>query len=134
MHLSHYMLWKVLSYLPEDEFWILEDDCRWDKDWLPRYQSAYSALPKDWDFVWLGSCCAYDKPQWCVDKNLYVVNFPMCTHAYMVRKKALPIMLEGCQKVWSPVDIAIVLDVAPKLKHFTIIPRIVDQYDTTLPA
>ncbi len=133
LHLSHYMLWMVLSYQPEDEFIILEDDCRFDKDWLPRFQSAYSVLPKDWDFCWLGHCCAYDKPQWKVDKNLYVVNYPLCTHFYMLRKKVIPVLLEKCMKVWSPVDISLVLDAMPGLKHFTVLPRLGDQFNTSLP-
>ncbi len=133
LHLSHFMLWKTMLYQPEDAFWVLEDDARWDADWKQRFDTAYAALPDDWDFVFLGHCCAYDKPQWKHAKNLYVVNFPMCTHAYMIRKKAIPIMLENCEKVWSPVDIALVLNVLPKLKHFTILPRLCDQYDTALP-
>lgn len=132
LHLSHYMLWKMLLYQPEDSFLVLEDDCRWKDDWKQSFLDAQSVLPADWDIVYLGSCCTSDKPQWNVGKNLYVVNFPMCTHGYMVRKKALPILLEHCQRVYAPVDICMVFNALHRLKHFTIVPRICDQYETVL--
>ena len=133
LHLSHYMLWNVLLRQPGDSFWVLEDDCLWDSDWRPRWEQAIKSLPKDWDLLYLGSCCAKDKPGWKVNDNLHVVQFPQCTHAYQVRKKALPLMLEHCEKVWAPVDICLVLDVLPKLQHFTILPRLCGQHDTLLP-
>ena len=133
LHLSHYMLWAAMLHFPEDEFLVLEDDCKFNDDWKQKYDDARSVLPDDWGILYLGSCCAYDKPQYCVGKNLYAVKFPLCTHSYSVRKKALPMMLEKCMKVYAPVDIALALDVCPFVPTYTIIPRIADQYDTMLP-
>lgn len=132
LNLSHYMLWAMLAYQPEDEFWILEDDVKFDEDWEHRFLDAKSVLPADWDFVFLGSCCTSDKPQWNVGKNLNVVVYPMCTHAYMVRKKALPVMFTSCQKVYAPIDVELVTEVLHKLQQFTILPRIASQFDTLL--
>jgi len=132
LNLSHYMLWAMLAYQPEDAFIILEDDAKFDTDWKQRFDDAWSVLPKDWDFLFLGSCCTADKPQWNIGKNLNVVTFPMCTHAYAVRAKALPVLFTSCQKVYAPIDVTLVTEVLHKLKQFTILPRIASQFETLI--
>ena len=132
-HLTHYLLWKVLSYLPEDSFWALEYDALFEPDWRERFDAAMSVLPDDWDAVFLGSCCTANRPTTHIGKNLYEVHWPLCGHAIMWRKKAMQVMLEVHQKVWAPLDIALFYDSLPKLKVYTILPRIVNQLATTIP-
>ena len=132
MQLSHYMLWKMMAYQPDESFWVLEDDAQFASDWKMHYDEACSALPAQWDLVWLGSCCCSDKPTQHVAKNLFTVQWPMCTHAYQVRKKALPVILEGMEKIWAPLDIAFNYDVMPKLNTYTILPRLAAQWNTTI--
>jgi GR25 family glycosyltransferase involved in LPS biosynthesis len=130
--LSHYLIWKVMSYLPDDSFWVLEDDCQFDFDWRHQYSEAMSVLPDDWDLVFIGSCCCEGRPTIPVGKNLYEVQWPMCGHGIMYRKKSLPVLLEVHQKIWAPLDIAMFMESLPKLRVYTILPRIVNQRDTTL--
>lgn len=126
-YLTHYMAWMVMQYLPEDVFWVLEDDAQLTDNWRYDYSEAMSVLPEDWDIVFLGSCCTHSQFRFHVDKNLFVVRYPMCTHAVMYRKKALPTLLRIHQKIWAPLDIAMKYDSLPSLNVYTILPRIVNQ-------
>lgn len=132
LYLSHYMLWRVLQYLPEDVFWVLEDDAQWDAEWAKQYAEAMSVVPKDWDLVWLGSCCTGERVAKCIAKNLYDVRYPLCTHAYQVHKKALATMIDVHQKVWAPLDLALMFDSMPQLNVYTILPRLAAQWNTCI--
>jgi len=131
-HLTHYMMWKTLFHQPEDAFWVLEYDAIMANGWREQFDSAMAVLPDDWDIVFLGSCCAQGRPTTHIGNNLYEVRWPLCGHALMIRKKALPVLLDVHQKVWAPLDIALFEDSLPKLRVYTILPRIVTQLDTTL--
>lgn len=134
LNLSHQAVWQILAYGNKDAALILEDDAKFDEDWKERYDSAMSVCPSDWDIIYLGSCCAMHQAMTCLNKNLFQVSGVMCCHAYMVRKKAAPIMLQSQQKFWAPVDIALCFESHPKLKVYTILPRLADQFDTVIPA
>ena len=136
-YLGTYMMWKVLSYLPEDEFWCLEDDAEFPNDWEIQYRKAMSNLPTDWDIVYIGSCCTKNKPAQRIggmNSNLWDVRYPMCNHGMQIRKKALPVLLEVHQHLWAPLDIAMLYDSLPKLRVFTILPRLVSQRGTFIPV
>lgn len=126
--LSHYMVWKVLSYLPGDAFWVLEDDAEFIDDWRQQYSLAMRWMPDDWDVVFLGSCCTHGARKYRRGGgNVYEVHYPMCGHAMMYRKKALPTLLDVHQKVWAPLDIAMAYDSLPKLRTYCILPRLAGQ-------
>jgi len=131
-HLTHYMMWKTLSHLPEDAFWVLEYDAIMAPGWREQFDSAMAVLPDDWDIVFLGSCCTQDRPTKHIGNNLYEVKWPMCGHAMMYRKKGLLVLLDIHQKIWGPLDIALFTDSLPLLRVYTILPRIATQLDTTL--
>jgi hypothetical protein len=131
--LTHYMLWKVMSYQPDDCFWSLEYDVRLDHDWKNTYQLALANLPEDWDILFLGSCCCKGRPTTHVGGNIYEVKYPLCGHAQMIRKKALPTLLREHQKINAPLDISMFHNSLPKLKVFTAIPPIVTQAGGVLP-
>lgn len=131
--LTHYLLWKVMSFQPDDSFWALEYDVRFDPDWRARYEEALKVLPDDWDIVFLGSCCCANSKSVHIGNNLYEVKYPLCGHAMMYRKKALPVLLQEQQKIWAPLDIALTYGAFQKLKVYTILPRIIDQQHGTLP-
>lgn len=132
-YLSHYMLWCVLQWIPGDSFWVLEDDAEFIDDWRNQYSEAMSVLPDDWDVVFLGSCCAARMHKRHVGKNLYECR-PMCGHAMMYRKKALPTLLRVHQKIWGPLDIAMMHESLPQLRVYSILPRIVNQRWSFIPA
>lgn len=134
-HMSHYLIWKVMSYLPDDAFWVLEYDAEFVPQWRFLFNQAMNHAPDDWDMIYMGSCCCgVDPAKWPhLGGGLFEVKWPLCGHAIMYRKKALPVLLEAHQKVWAPLDIAMKHDSLPKLKVYTILPRIVSQRNTFIP-
>ncbi len=130
--LSHYMLWKVMLYQPDDSFWSLEYDVEFVPDWQEKYDEAMSIIPDDWDVVFLGSCCAMDKPKQHLRGNVWEVKYPFCGHAMMFRKKALHILLREHQRIYAKLDIAMAWHSLPHLRTYTILPRIANQRNTPL--
>ena len=127
--LSHYMLWKTISYFPDDEFLILEDDvilCDGFKEKLMDYKSR---LPNDWQYVFVGHCCLPDKQY--VHKqsdNIYTTSWPpMCTHAYMIKKESIKTLIETNSMAWAHIDIQIQKRSLKLLKHYVFLPSLADQ-------
>lgn len=130
---SHLMMWNAMLYCPEDSFFALEYDARFTEDWKSRYDSAIKHLPDDWDIVFIGSCCAEGRIHSHLGDGLYDVRFPLCGHALQLRKKALPILIETHTKFNMPLDIAMMYQSLPKLRVFTVLPRLVSQENTFIP-
>lgn len=130
--MSFYMLWSALNLLPEQYFLTLEWDAKFDIDWLAKAAQALRDVPADFDLLYLGSCCCGEKPTRHIKGDVYEVQYPMCGHATIVAKKALPIMLETQRKVYAPLDISLALHTLPLLKQYVVLPRIVSQWDTNL--
>lgn len=133
--LSHYILWKVLSYLPYNEYLILEDDvvlCDNFKEKLIHYKSQ---LPEDWQYAFIGHCClCSEEGRFHVSENIIqTTEPPMCTHAYMIKKSALPILIETNSLAWSHIDIQIKKRSLPKLKYYVMVPPLADQISINNP-
>jgi len=129
--LSHYMLWKTLSYFPDDEFLIFEDDvllCDGFKDKLLDYKSR---LPNDWQYVFVGHCCLPDEQH--VHKqldNIYTTSWPpLCTHAYMIKKESTKLLIETNNVAWAHIDVQIQKRTLwdNKLKYYVFLPPLADQ-------
>jgi GR25 family glycosyltransferase involved in LPS biosynthesis len=140
-YLSHHSLWKTLLWSTEFEihgkdsqFTILEDDCSFRADWKENLMLASQSIPKDWDVLMIGSCCAEDKPKTAFGSNLYECKYPFCTHGYIVRGKCLQFLVDSSEVLDCPIDILLSVDIFPKLKVYTILPRICDQDGMDLPA
>lgn len=131
--LSHVMLWNVLDHLHDDHFLILEDDAKLPEDWHTRFINALNDVPKGFDMLYVGSCCCKGRPQTQIKNEVWEVKYPQCTHAYIVAKKALPLMLQTNRKCYAPVDIALMLHSHPHLKVYTILPSLFSQFDTNIP-
>ncbi len=130
--LSHYMLWMALSLLPDEKFLILEDDVDLPSDWQERTQQALYHTPNDADMLYLGSCCTEGRPKTNVSENIWKVEYPLCTHAYIVWAKAIPRLLETQRKCFAPVDLALYFNSLPHLKVYTVLPRIAAQRGTEI--
>jgi GR25 family glycosyltransferase involved in LPS biosynthesis len=135
--ISHRALWAACLLLPDTEFLLLEDDALFPQDWAVRLAEVLRHVPEDWDLINLGACCATDKPREHVAGPLYTVTGgPMCLHAYIVQRRALPILIwsqdaAGCA---APIDISVLSHSYSALRVYTVLPRIVDQLDLdTLP-
>lgn len=134
MHLSYLMLWKVLTYIDGDAFVLFEDDVRLDADWKTHWDTSIGHLPADWDLLYIGSCCCEGRPEkQAIWGRLHRVRYALCTHAYAIRKKALELILNRCEKVWAGTDIALALDCMPHLNCYAFLPRIATQLETNIP-
>jgi GR25 family glycosyltransferase involved in LPS biosynthesis len=130
--LSHYMLWSALNLLWEDAFLVFEDDVVFSPDWHVRLSAALGNAPPDFDMIYVGSCCCEGKPTEHIAGEVYRVKYPMCTHAYVVAKKALPVLLRTQRKLYAPIDISMVFHSHPEMQIYSILPTIFTQFETVL--
>lgn len=128
---SFQMFWKAAMYMNEDYFLFIEYDAHFHPDWLERTEKAMKHLPDDFDFLFLGSCCAKDSPKVHVKGDLYK-GYAMCNHAQIIAKKAMPTLLRTQRKFYAPVDIALAFHSFPHLNSYVILPRVADQFNTKL--
>jgi|SRR6185295_11307288 len=134
--LSHYSLWSALTLMPQEHTLILEIDAHFNPDWKQRLEQAMRDVPPDFDWLFVGSCCAgkmesnYDRN---VKGDIYEVKWPMCMHAYVVAKKALPHLLKTSRDCYCPIDISTKLYSFPEMKVYTLLPRLANQRNTEIP-
>jgi GR25 family glycosyltransferase involved in LPS biosynthesis len=131
--LSHFMLWSALSLQSESHFLVLEIDAKFPSDWRGRVEKALQDTPPDFDMLYIGSCCCEGRPQRRVKNDVWDVRYPLCTHAYIVAKKALYTILMTQRKCYAPIDIGLAFHTLPQLKVMTVLPRIIEQFDTIIP-
>ena len=129
---SQYMLWSAMLYMPETHFLQLEWDSMFAPDWRQRTEEALSNTPKDFDVLFIGSCCTMDKPMTKIAGQVWDVRYPMCSHGLIIAKKALPVFLRTQRKIYSNMDIATKDHTFHHLKVFTVLPAIVTQKNTEL--
>lgn len=127
--LSHYMLWKTLMYLPYEEIIVFEDDvilCDSFKQKIIEYKSK---LPDDWQYVFIGNCClpTEDCHKQICDGIITSTHPPMCTHAYMIKKSSIPVLIETNSLAWSHIDIQIQKRSLNKLKFYIFHPTLANQ-------
>jgi len=125
--MAHWVLWRALEAFGEEDYYhIMEDDVRLRPNWSQDLKRAMEHLPDDWDLLYPGNCCKKPEKETHVAENLYK-GAPLCTHWYTVRHKALNTLIETNSAAWGPVDIQMQLASGPKLKAYTILPRLADQ-------
>lgn len=132
--LSHRASWAALLLLPDEEFFILEDDAQFLPDWRARFNEARANLPADWDVLFVGSCCTGGRPTSHVAGTVYEVRWPMCLQAYLVRRRALNVMIktQDAARCYAPIDISLFFHTWAHLRVYTMMPSIVSQFDTNL--
>lgn len=131
--MSHWMLWNALDFEPstQDMVMVLEDDVIFKPHWRETIERALTKLPEDWDILYPGSCCARGRMGRELDSNLFE-GMPLCTHCYIVRKKALNTLIETNEEIYAPIDLQMYFKSREKLRCFTIFPRVADQEDNCL--
>jgi GR25 family glycosyltransferase involved in LPS biosynthesis len=133
--LSHRALWAMLACWPDEHVLVLEDDAELPADWRARFDVALRDTPGDFDVLLIGSCCTQGKPKTFVQGDVWDVRYPLCTHAMVLARKALPVLMKTQDEVgtYAPVDISLMLHSYPKLKVYTVLPRLVGQHNTGIP-
>lgn len=133
--LGHFMIWSSLAFMTakeEDYWWVLENDADFYPNWKRVLDESLQDgdVPDDWDIIFPGSCNTKGKMVEPVGTHLYRVEYPLCTHAMIIRRKALSVLLETQAIAWAPIDIQLNLLTLPKLKTYTVLPRVVGQIAT----
>jgi len=134
--LSMYVMYNVANVLPNSHFLFLEDDTRFNQGWLEKLTEELKNVPKDFDFLFVGSCCAGGKPKEHIAGDIYKFNapyYPMGGNCYIVAKKALPHFIATQRDAYAPADINLCLHTFPSLDVYAILPRICEQNNNNLP-
>jgi hypothetical protein len=125
--LSHYTLWNTLTHLPYEEVLVLEDDAYVSPSFSEEFMQAYSELPDDWDLVYVGSCCTDGKKTRRISTRIAQVEYPLCLHGLLIRRRALPILIATNQVARDHLDIQLEQRTLSKLNHYCFIPPLVRQ-------
>lgn len=138
--LSCISMYNVMNNLPDSHFMFLETDCRFVDGWRDKLNEELKNVPEDFDFLFVGSCCAADKEPVHIAGNIYEFPFrgddkwtwyPQCGHCMVIAKKAVPVVLETCNDTANPFDVALIKYAFPKLKVYAILPRLATQPQLT---
>lgn len=136
--LSHNMLWRTLSFLPEDEFLIFEDDIKLCDGFKDKFLDYKSRLPLDWQYVFVGNCCCPEEQHRQKQaENIYTTSHPpLCTHAYMIKKESINTLIETNSVAWSHIDIQIQKRtlMTNKLKYYVMLPVLAEQFSINWPT
>lgn len=125
--LSHFLLWNICSYFPEEEFLIIEDDATFCDDFFNKFEKCYKQIPSDWKFVSVG-WIPYGNDAECqkISENI-AVKTPSGTQAYLVKKSILPYLIDSLSPVHYPIDLTLINRVFPNIKHYVFDPSLVSQ-------
>ena len=94
-------------------------------------ESAIKDVPSDWDMIFPGSCCLGGRIKSTIRIGL-VEAWPLCTHCYIVRKKALKTLIETNEEQYGPIDVQLYFKSFQNMKIYAIDPRVADQFDTLI--
>lgn len=133
--LSMQIVYQIELHHKADYFLFLEDDSRFKENWREVVERSLNEIPKDFDFLFIGSCCAEGKDRERVGTHLYkysnphkkYAEYPLCGNAYIVAKKAIPKILETQKSAYVNVDINLAVNTFNHLNVYAILPRVVEQ-------
>ena len=142
--LSYYMLTCIWNVLPDQYFFVLENDVNFVNNWKIELEKALNAC-SNFDFMFVGSCCTEGKnPIKIGNSNVYEFPFrkdqkyhmhwyPQCGHAFIVNKKCVPHLIRTQRDVSNPHDVSLANFSFPNMKVVAILPRLADQLNTAIP-
>lgn len=126
--LSHYMLWTHLWHAGVEEALILEDDAIFCAHFPSVFEEYYCQLPADWNFCHVGHVGIENKPTVPINDKIIKANFPFGTHAYLVKRDALPVLIETNHLAWGPLDIQIGCRSFNRLNYYSFKDSIINQH------
>jgi len=125
-YLSHKKLLEFLDKKKVDDdsgHLILEDDVQIGKDTLDKWSAVASKLDKDWDIFFFG---IHDPVLGEVKDGIAKVKSIQSLHAYMVKQKSIPKILEVIKIMYDPID-EIIRWNSDKLNLYALQPFTIDQ-------
>lgn len=132
--LSHLMVWHHIVASGTEAAMIVQDDVKLCTNFPDRFYECWDELPADWEYVWVGHCCAAGRPCTRITSRVWEVRWPMCDHCILVKRSGLEKMLEPMNEFRAPLDIALIENVFSKglVRTYTFLPGLALQYDTDL--
>lgn len=132
--LSQYVVYNVMNALPDSHFMFMETDCQFVDGWKEKLNEELKNVPEDFDFLFVGSCCAANKEPIHVAGDVYEFPprenwtlYPQCGHCYIVAKKAVPHLIATQRDTANPADVSLIKYAFPQMKVYAILPRIAHQ-------
>lgn len=134
--LSQYLIYNVMNALPDSHFMFMETDCKFIDGWKEKLNEELKNVPADFDFLFVGSCCAMDKEPVHVKGDVYEfpyrgeakwTMYPQCGHCYIIAKKAVPHLIATQRDAGNPADVSLIRFAFPKMKVYAILPRLAHQ-------
>jgi hypothetical protein len=125
-YLSHKKLLEHLSKQKaedDDGHLILEDDVEIEKDTLDKWIKVAENLDKDWDIFFFG---IHDPVLQEAKNGIAKVTSIQSLHAYMVRQKSIPKILDVIKIMYDPID-EIIRWNSDKLNLYAIVPFVIKQ-------
>jgi hypothetical protein len=142
--ISQYMAYNVMDALDYSHYAYMEGDCEFVDDWKEKLALALEDIPSDFDILYAGSCCCQGKQGVLVSERSGLYHspnrggenfwhyYPLCTHFYIVAKKAIPHLIATQRDCANPTDISIARYALGDLKVYSILPRLAGQFKTEL--
>lgn len=139
-NLSQYLCFSVMNGMDHTHFMFMEGDVRFVDGWEARLEQAMKDVPEDFDWLFVGSCCAADKEPLHVKGDIYEFPYrgpekwnyyPQCSHCFIVAKKALQLLIDTNRDVANPSDVSVIINSFPSMKVYAVLPRIADQGEKT---
>jgi GR25 family glycosyltransferase involved in LPS biosynthesis len=125
--MSHYTVWRIMEYLNDDYFFVVEDDVELCEGFKEKLMATIQNLPSDWQFVFVGHCCLDPKMVMVREGIANTPHPPMCNHAYMVRKTAVKHLIETNELMYAPIDIQLQKRTLPTISHYSLVPPLAIQ-------
>jgi len=139
--LSHKRLLRHLNTLnvsPNFGHLILEDDVLIDKDFARKWDAVKQSIPGDWDFIYLGIIDIIGDR---INENVVRWKHTEAwgnfgTHAYIVRHRAIPHILDKLKYMNAPIDVQY-YNMLEDLKIYIVDPKLVltdEGFESTIDA
>ncbi len=134
---NHWFAWTIAQMNGDDVSVFIEDDCRVVDGFLVYLEARIKELEQldpDWDFLYVGhlegSTDAAHKGKCYGFQSGSIARChsdPYGTHCYAVRQKALPLLIDRCERIYTHIDILIWNEALPSLNHYALVPPLSGQ-------
>ena len=140
LNINHWFLWGEALRSGEDVTLVMEDDIRvvhGFNAYLNARIRDVTEIDPGWQFIYVGHFEGWDNPEarldcyeWKKGSVGKCKRDPFGTHCYVVRKTALPILIEKCERLYAGIDINIWTNAMPHLRHYACVPPLAKQQRT----
>lgn len=126
--MSHWMLWRHILLSDIEQFIVFEDDVLPVNGFLTKLDEIHAELPDDWDLVYLGHVGSEShRVLLSHGERLARIEHPFGTHAMLIRRRALPVLIKSQARAWAPIDIQISVHALPQLNYYCCTPSLASQ-------